>query len=137
MPLIIEIKTQAHEMHRYPTLGDYIGHDRLRLIQVSEMGNPHYEFLVAYHELVEQALCLSRGVSEEAITAFDIEFEKLRERGEVGATDEPGNDPTAPYYQEHQEATRAEKAMCESLGLSWDAYERFLEDFLERLGHDR
>lgn len=125
MPLIIEIKTQPHPHHRYPTLGDYVGHERLRFIQVSEMGNCKYEFLIALHELIEQALQIERGIPEEAITKFDKEF-----KGEG----EPGDDKSAPYYKEHQFATKIEKLVCEELGLDWNAYERYLNEFLESVG---
>ena len=126
MPLTIEIKTIPHIHHRYNTLGDYFGHDRARFIAITEMGNPWAEFLVAYHELTEQALCLKRGISEEAITAFDIDFENKRLSGSV--TGEPGDCRDAPYYREHQEATMAEKKMCNNLGMDWDAYCAFLEN---------
>lgn len=121
MPLTIEIKTQPHKDHRYETLGDYVGHERLRFIQVSELGNSDYEFLIAIHELVEQALQIKRGISEESITKFDTEFT---------GDGEPGDSPDAPYYKEHQFATKIERLLCKELGLDWEEYGRFLDRFL-------
>ena len=123
MPLIIEIRTHPHDFHRYATLGDYVGHGRLRFIQVSEMGNYKYEFLVALHELIEQSLQIERGISEEVITEFDTTF-----KGEG----EPGDSPEAPYYKEHQFATKIEKLVCEELGLDWSVYGRYLNEFLAK-----
>lgn len=123
MSLIIEVKTIPQREHRYNTLGDYVGHERLRFVQVSDMGNAKYEWLIAMHELVEQALCLERGIPEESIAKFDIDFEKSGKAGE------PGDDPDAPYYKEHRFSEKIEKMLCEELGLSWDAYGRFLNEY--------
>jgi hypothetical protein len=129
MPLIIEVKTIPQKDHRYPTLGDYVGHERLRFIQVSEMGNAKYEFLIALHEMIEQSLCLERGIPEQSITDFDIAFEDKRLPDDDS---EPGDDPLAPYYAEHQFATKIEKMMCEELGLDWNAYGRFLNEYITK-----
>ncbi len=126
MSLIIEVKTIPQNQHRYPTLGDYVGHERLRFIQVSDMGNAKYEFLVAMHELIEQGLCLARGISEDSITQFDIAFEKSGKPGE------PGDDPQAPYHKEHVYATAIEYSLCKELGLDITAYERFLNEYMTR-----
>lgn len=124
MSLIIEVKTIPQKEHRYPTLGDYVGHEKLRFIQVSDMGNAKYEFLIAMHELIEQALCLERGVPEELITKFDIEFDKSGKEGE------PGDDPLAPYHKEHVYASAIEYSLCKELGLDPNAYDRFLNEYL-------
>ena len=129
MPLIIEIKTQPQKDHRYPTLGDYVGHERLRFIQVSEMGNAKYEFLVAYHELTEQAYCLEHGIPEESITAWDVEYEKNRKPGDDS---EPGAQLDCPYYEAHQFASKMEKIMCEALRLDWNTYDRFLNEYISK-----
>jgi hypothetical protein len=125
MSLIIEIKTIPQEQHRYETIGDYVGHERLRFIQISDMGNAKYEFLIALHEMIEQALCLERGIAEESITKFDKEF-----KGEG----EPGDDPSAPYYNEHQFATKVEEMVCKEIGLDWNAYGRYLNEFMALRG---
>ena len=128
MSLIIEVKTIPQSDHRYPTLGDYVGHEKLRFIQVSDIGHAKYEFLIAIHELIEQALCLERGIAEEEITKFDIAFEKSGKEGE------PGDDPLAPYHREHVYATAVEISLCKELGLDPNAYDRYLNEYLKKHG---
>ncbi len=90
------------------------------------MGNPDYEFLVALHELIESHLVQKRGIPDAAIDEFDIEFEKRRAAAPPDFADyaEPGSDPAAPYYREHQFATAIEKSVAEELGVDWDEYDR-------------
>ena len=117
----IIIKTVPHRHQRYETVGDYFTIGELDTILVSKMGNPDYEFLVAIHELTEMYLCQKRGISESSITAFDIKFEKARKPGNL---DEPGDDPKAPYRDEHCIATAVERLVCGVLGVSWKEYEK-------------
>lgn len=91
-----------------------------RRITVSDMGNDDYEFLVAIHEMIEAKLCEKAGISDEAITAFDVKFESERKAGDVS---EPGDEPTAPYARQHCIATAVERLMCAELGISWFDYE--------------
>lgn len=118
----INIKTIPHDRQRYETCGDYFEDaEGVKHIVVSDMGNKKFEFLVAIHELVEQALCEDRGISDEVITAFDVAFEAARQPGD---TSEPGDDPRAPYCEEHCLATGIERLMCAALGVKWDDYEK-------------
>lgn len=124
----IDIRTIDHKKQRYDTVGDYISFfddGANRQIAVSKMGNVDYEFLVALHEMIEQHLCLKRGIYEQEITDFDIQFEKDRKEGNV---DEPGNDPRAPYWKEHQLATHVEKIMAQELGVDWDVYSQVVDN---------
>ena len=73
----INIQTIPNNEQRYITTGDYwIDSDGTWQIRVSDLGDWKKELLVAIHELAEQAICLSKGIKEEDISAFDIEFEK-------------------------------------------------------------
>ena len=36
---------------------------------------------------------------------------------------EPGDDPTAPYFEGHQLATRIEKILAKGINADWSAYE--------------
>jgi len=119
--LDIEIGTIPHATQRYPTVGDYFKDEEIDVVHISDMGNRKYEFLVAVHELVEMFLCQERGIAEEDITAFDIEYEAKRPEGDFS---EPGNDPTAPYYKEHQFATYVEKQLADQLGVDWEEYDK-------------
>jgi hypothetical protein len=117
--------TTPIERMRYRTPGDYLyrlNHDLFRFI-IAEMGNTDYEFLIFRHELKEAYLCWKAGIKEEDISAFDIMFEEERNQGLHGTEDEPGNDPRAPYYKQHQIATADEMRDCVDLGVDWCEYE--------------
>jgi hypothetical protein len=122
MSLKIELHTIPQRYQLYNTIGYWNGHEQCRLILVSEMGNSDYEFLVFLHELIEQALCLKRGISDESVTKFDMEF-----KGEG----EPGDDLAAPYHREHVFASAIEDSVCKELGINPDEYEAFLAKYYE------
>jgi hypothetical protein len=121
----IYIRTIPHESQRYETVGDWYfdneEHPQTLFIFVSNLGNPLYEFLIAYHEQIEAMLCLKAGIKERDVTEFDKQYE--RERAEDDFTSEPGDDPQAPYYVQHQTATRMERALALEMGINWSAYE--------------
>jgi hypothetical protein len=124
-PMKINIQTINHEEQRYPTVGDWwVDSDGTWQVRVSKMSDWRYEVLVAIHELVEMAWCQWHGVSEQAVTDFDIEFEHEREPRNV---DEPGDDPAAPYHHGHQWATGVERFVSLMLGVDWKAYEAAVE----------
>ena len=122
MPLTIGIRTIPHTSQRYDTCGDwYTDGQHFTHILVSEMHNWKYELLVALHELVEQSLCRDRHITEEAVTAFDQDFEAQRLEGDDS---EPGDAPLAPYRREHNFATNIERQLAHELGIDWVAYEK-------------
>ncbi len=119
------IRTIPHREQRYETVGDFwTDRDGVRQFRVSAMGNPDFEFLIALHELVESHLCQKRGIPDGAIDAFDKTFEIRRMLGQVEKDAEPGNDPTAPYWREHQFATAVEMSTAKEMGVDWEAYNR-------------
>lgn len=125
----INIQTISHKDQRYETVGDYwIDSDGTWQIRVSEMGNWKYELAVALHELWEYALCLDRGIKEEDITKFDIEFEKNRKEGNI---DEPGDDKNAPYVKEHCSATGIERLFIAEIGENWKNYDEAVYSLLK------
>lgn len=120
----INIESIPNEEMRYITCGDYwVDDDGIWQIRVSESGDWRYNFLVAIHELAEQALVINRGISEPEITEFDKRYEENRPEGN---NDEPGDDPKSPYYEEHCIATAIERIMCAELGLNWKEYDDLL-----------
>ena len=129
MPEII-VRKVLHLQQRYPTVGDWWFDPEEEYsggalqIKVSIMGNDHYETLVAIHEIIEAILCKSRGISESDVTAFDVQYESDRDKGLHEETSEPGNDPAAPYYREHQFATKVERLIADELGVDWDEYDK-------------
>lgn len=116
------IETIPHDSQRYSTAGDYqYLPDGTVYITVSDIGDEKMETLVAIHELIEERLTKWRGIKEQDITDFDIEFEKNREPGNL---DEPGFDKDAPYRAEHLAATGIEMMMCALSGMEWHDYEQ-------------
>jgi hypothetical protein len=122
----ITIQTIPHNLQRYPTVGDWLFNENGDLdIWVSETGNDDYTFLVGLHEAIEAYLCEKRGIKEEDISKFDIEFEKQRE---TGNTDEPGDNQYAPYKKEHFFATSIERLISTELGVDWTTYDNDLNN---------
>lgn len=127
----ILIKAIPHSEQRYPTVGDwYTTSTRTKdFDQKGEIPNPkdtlqvrmsimsdwRYEALVAVHELVEALLCARAGVTPKMVDQFDMSW-----KGEG----EPGDDPRAPYFAQHQAATAIEKQFANYLGVDWQAYEK-------------
>lgn len=120
----ITIETIPHAEQRYPTVGDWQWRGDDLLIRVSEMGDWRYEAAVAVHELVEVLLCKRDGVTEAAVDAFDMAYEKARQPGDES---EPGDDPACPYARQHCFATAVERMLAAALGMSWLEYERKVE----------
>lgn len=85
------------------------------------MGDWRHEMLTAIHELVELSLCRHRGITDEAIDAYDLEFNKGRGEGDAS---EPGDREDAPYHKEHAFASFIEKELARELGVEWDSYSR-------------
>jgi hypothetical protein len=116
----IIIETIADGKQRYDTVGDYYHNETGdQLLFISDMGNKKYEFLIALHELIESQLCQERGITEDMIDAFDFEFEKDRKEGDLR---EPGDQPEAPYFKEHQFASKIERLVANELGVDWEQY---------------
>ena len=120
----INIETIPHKSQHYETVGDYwIDTDGTMQIRVSDMNNWKYELLVIIHEIIEQNLCIDRGIdNEKEIVPFDILFEKEREAGKHNEDAEPGDDPRAPYRKEHFTATNIERILAQELGVDWEQY---------------
>lgn len=120
-PLTIMLREIPHEDQRYETCGDWRAQSNgIWQITASNMGKWQYAFLVLLHELVEMGLCTQHGVKEQDVTDFDVAFEACRAEDN---TDEPGDDPRAPYRAEHQFATVIERMVCNEMGIDWKEYE--------------
>jgi hypothetical protein len=124
--LKFDCETISHSQQRYPTVGDYATDSfGTTHFKISDVGNWKYEFLVAVHEVIEKYLCKAATIMEIDIDTFDLEYEKNRKPQDV---DEPGNDPKAPYYRQHQVATFIEKQLAREMGVDWDEYEKTLDN---------
>lgn len=115
------IQIIPHIFQFYETVGNYgIGTNGEILIFVSDLHDEKFNMLVAIHELVEVTLTQHDGVSEKSITEFDMKFEEKRN----GNLDEPGDDPKAPYRDQHSLATSVERMLTGYMGLNWSDYEK-------------
>ncbi len=122
----IQLETIPHEQQRYPTVGDYWEDENgVEQVRVSAMIDWRYEILVGVHELIELALARHRGISEKAISDFDIQFEALKEQEKVSG--EAGDHPSAPYRNEHFFATSMERLLAAELDVDWSEYERYVD----------
>lgn len=116
----ITITTIPQEQQRYDTKGDWFSDEPWHItIRVSDLGNPRYEVLVALHEFLEMFLCHDRGIGEDMVDKFDFAW-----KGEG----EPGDDPNAPYFKEHQFATIIERLMAHELDVDWATYNQRLNE---------
>jgi|GEM_PF-2368109 len=124
----IVVEVIPHTSQRYNTVGDYwIDDNGVRQIRLSDLGDPYYEKLVLIHELVEITLNQKAGVTDAMVDEFDFAFEEDRAPNDES---EPGDDPRAPYYEQHQFASKVEREMAEQLGVDWDAYGERVEEVM-------
>lgn len=127
--LNIQIKTIPDKIQRYNTVGDYYGEiANNETVNISDMGDWRYEFLTALHELIESSLCRKRSITLGMIDSFDAEFEKNRKADDVS---EAGDNPSAPYYREHQFATKIEKMVAEELEVDWNTYGKIVDKLMD------
>ncbi len=90
-------------------------------VRVCPMSDWRRETLLAIHEAVEAVMCKYNGVSQQAVDAFDIEYDKTH------ATDcNAGDDPAAPYVREHCLATAIERILAAELEVNWESYDKEL-----------
>ena len=120
---IFTISQIPHQRQRYETVGDWIPGSPAE-IRVSKMKDQRYVFLVALHEMIEFELCKKNGITDREVVAFDVNFEAERRNNLHPIDAEPGNDPRAPYRNEHDFATMIEMMVAQKLGVSWSDYER-------------
>lgn len=110
---------------RYESLGDYWYSSNELRFRIVETGNHSYNRLILIHEMIEEFLTEIRGIKEQDILKFDLQFEK---DGKIG---EPGNDENAPYRSEHRFAEMIEKMLCHEVGIDWNKYESELNKIFD------
>lgn len=115
----ITLETIPHEQQRYETAGDWFFDEEQNLtIRVSDTGDWRFNAMVAVHELIEVLLCKARGITQEQVDIFDLSY-----KGEG----EPGDEPNAPYQNEHNFATSVERMLCAAFNIPWAEYDGKLE----------
>lgn len=92
-------------------------------VRVSPLSDWRREALLGIHEAVEAIMCKHNGVSQQAVDAFDLEYDKTH-TFDVNA----GDDPQAPYVREHCLATAIERILCAELEVNWEQYDRELAE---------
>ena len=117
------------EKQRYDTVGDYEETNDEIIIKILKLSTAA-QVAVAIHELVEVILCKLTGIDLQAIDKFDIEYEDARSKNIKAPCGcviqaEPGNDIHAPYYKQHQIATKFEyEILCQ---IAKDLYNKEIE----------
>ncbi len=114
--ITVQVQLVAQKEQRYETLGDWTWNGSqldIRLSRDFARKDPRYAILLLTHELVEALLCRSAGISGRQVDAFDMAFK---------GDGEPGDDPSAPYHQQHLWAEAAERALAGELGVEWRRY---------------
>jgi len=110
----IIVKTIPAGEQRYPTLGDWIFARRSEsgqnLIQddtadtlhvfITDTGDDRANAALAIHEIAEATLCREAGISQFDVDSFDMSFT---------GSGEPGDEPDAPYHDQHLVATALEE----------------------------
>lgn len=121
----INIEFVPHGECRNASVDDYwIDKNGAWQVRISKTGDDTHDMLILIHALFEFYATQKKGIREEAITAFDAEFERNRKAGDCS---EPGFDPKAPYFIEHCQATALERVAAGFLGVLWKDYEKALE----------
>jgi hypothetical protein len=118
-----------HQAQRYDTLGDWFidtspTKEQFLHINVSQLGQEMSELAIAVHEIVEAVICLQDGITDEMVDQFDFAFDAGQKAGQIWPNEEPGDSPDAPYYEQHQLATRIEREVVASVGMSWREHEQ-------------
>lgn len=119
----IIIEFIPREQQRYDSTGDYFLDNEGNLqVKISDKTkyNPltfKEQLLVMFHELVEYFLCLDRGIKEEDITKYDMEY-----KGKI--PDRVGEDVDAIYHKEHMFALWIEKLICRELNIDFIEYDK-------------
>lgn len=127
--MIIHIETIPGNLQRYSTVGDFwYDENGVLQVRVSDMGDSFLEKMVIVHELVEEALTSKKGIREQVITDFDLNFEEERLMGLHSDDEEPGFANDSPYLQEHTLATAVEMMMCAHAGVKWNEYEQVINN---------
>ena len=110
---------------QYTTLGDYCKTKYGVRFKITDIGNQDFENLIFLHEYNEYLLTQKRGITIKQITDFDLQWEVLYYK-HLNTTQEPGDDPKAPYHKEHEFAKLIEREICEQLGYSWEEYDNYV-----------
>jgi hypothetical protein len=114
----VSIEIVPHEGQRYSTVGDWYVEGSTLVIKVSDFEDPRVRWAIGVHELIEALQCMQDGVTQEQVDEWDM--------GAGADCEDPGMHPSAPYHRQHVYATSVERRLITSLGLSWETYNRLV-----------
>ncbi len=124
----IHAKVIPHGQQKYNTCGDWRFDEYGSLqVRISDLGDPKKNWCVMVHEMQETMLCYFDGVTQDVVDKFDIPFSKDPDKVDL----EPGDDPSAPYGNQHCIATSVERMNVALLGLNWTEYEASMDDVMK------
>jgi hypothetical protein len=115
---VLRVEVIPHDQQRYNTLGDWLVEDKTLVIRVSASGDWRSDVLVAVHKIVEAVLCQNDGVTSAQVDEFDMRHPE---------SDEPGDDPAAPYVHQHCAAMAVERLLASLMKYPWAAHEARLD----------
>lgn len=126
--LLFVLSTTDIKKMRYKSADDWFDPDVTKddvtfATLTADHGKDDYNFLVLMHALVEQYLCYKHGIKDKEVTKFDMDNPDL---------DDPGNDPKAPYHNEHLIANDIEAMLSAALDVKWVDYEAAIEKTLKK-----
>lgn len=110
---------------KYNTCGDYWTETDKLVIKISKQNLPKKNLLILIHEMIEWILCTDKGITDQEITDFDLQWEKDNPTGIENGL-EPGADINAPYYKQHFQAEIIERQLAALLNIDWQEYEQNL-----------
>jgi len=72
----INVKFVPHKKHKFTTIGYWFVENDTLNIWISEELSWENRVLVLFHELIESAYCIRKGITTEECDEFDALFEK-------------------------------------------------------------
>ena len=124
----IKVTIRPAEVIRHNNIGDYyIDKEGARCFEIGDTSFDISNLLILVHELVEYILIDHAGIPISAVDKFDKESKD----------DEPGDNPLAPYHEQHKTAMDVEKMICEKIGLDWDEHEKRISTAWESVRNKR
>lgn len=112
----IKIQFIPHKKHIHTTIGYWSVRNDVLTIQISQELCWENKIVVLFHELIEAAMCINKGITTEECDAFDDLFEQEYTEGKWPKSVEAGFDPRCPYRKGHIWGTRFERLVIFLLG---------------------
>lgn len=105
---------------RYQTVGDWQVKGNTLIVKVARSGDARTDMLVAIHELCEAFTFLENGGHELDVDRFDKGWKSK-------VYNEAGDDPKAPYHEEHVLATIIERLLAAQIAMPWEQHDENVE----------